>query len=72
MNMLCYELPAKEQLTQLSLYHIVLVSHHYVFTATEARKDSFISQHCAYASVLGLAAQNVLLLFPACFICVFI
>lgn len=71
MNMLYYGLPAKEQHTQPSLYHIVFVSHRSLFTVTEAGKDGLFSQRCAYASVLELAVQLVLLHFPACFITCF-
>lgn len=69
--MLYYGFPAKEQVAQLSLYHIVFVSHRSLFTVTEAGKDGLFSQHCAYASVLELAVQLVLLHFPACFITCF-
>lgn len=61
MNMLYYGFPAKEQLTQPSLYHIVFVSHRSLFTVTEARKEGLFSQCCAYASVLELAVLLVLL-----------
>jgi len=69
--MLYHGFPAKEQLTQPSLYHIVFVSHRSLFTVTETGKDSLFSQRCAYASVLELAVQLVLLHFPACFITCF-
>lgn len=68
MNVLWYGFPTKKHLTQPSLYHIVFVSHHSLFTDTEAGKDSLFFQRCAYASVLELAVQLVLLHFPACFI----
>jgi len=67
MNIVYYVSPANEQLEQPSLYHIVFVSHRSLFTVTEAGKDSIFSQHCAYASVLELAVQLVLLHFPTYF-----
>lgn len=71
MNTLYYGFPAKEQCTQTSLYHIVFVSHRSLFTVSEAGKDGLFSQLCAYASVLELAVQLVLLRFPVCFITCF-
>lgn len=62
MSTLYYGLPAKEQFTQPSLYHIVFVSHRSLFTVFEAGKDGSFSQHCAYVSELELAVQLVLLL----------
>lgn len=69
MNMPYHGFPAKEQLTQPSFYHIVFVSHCSLFTVTETEKDGLFSQCCAYASVLKLAVQLVLLHFPARFAC---
>lgn len=69
--MVYYGFPAKEQCTQTSLHRIVFVSHCSLFTVSEAGKDGLFSQCCAYASVLELAVQLVLLSFPVCFITCF-